>query len=531
MSTSLAVTPEQAAEELLRRAAAKESLYEFFKQAWPVIEPGYGYVDGWHVQAICEHLEAVFRGEIRNLLINMPPRALKTSLTGVAFPAWCWINRPTEKFVYASYSYTLAEDASIKCRALIRSKWFQARWGNLWQLTEDRDTKEYYTNTGGGERIISSVDGTLTGRGGDVFVADDLNNVKDQSDATLQNALHFWKSVVPTRLNEPKTGRKIVVQQRTNEKDVSGHIMANEKQGNWVKLILPLEFETARRCVTVPLKSTGGKPWQDPRKVDGESLMPGRWGKKEIATLKESLGSEYAISGQLQQRPAPAEGGIIKKKWFQWWKQPSPPKIKYTILSIDTALSEKKAAAYNAATTWGVFEDENKIPNVILLAVWRKRCEYPELRERINRMSKDYLDNGVTPTNNTNRRPDIVLIEAKVSGISLIQDLARMGVIATRFSPDKYGDKTERVRRITPLLEAGRVWVPAQPPTFDKLRNYADTFVEQSGMFPNAESRDLVDTMTMCLIRLWNSGFVFHPSDDALTSDGPVAERPPGAIY
>jgi len=524
------VTPEQAAQELLRRRAAQESLYEFFKAAWPIIEPGYNYVDGWHVQAICEHLEAVFNGDIRNLLINMPPRALKTSLTGVAFPAWCWINRPTEKFVYASYSFTLAEDASIKCRALIRSKWFQSRWGGMWQITEDRDTKEYYTNTAGGERIISSVDGTLTGRGGDVFVGDDLNNVKDQSDITLANALHFWKSVVPTRLNEPKTGRKIVVQQRTNEKDVSGHIMAHEKRSNWVKLILPLEFETKRCCVTVPLKSTGDKPWHDPRTKENESLMPGRWGAAEIATLKESLGSEYAVSGQLQQRPAPAEGGIIKKKWFNHWKQSSPPKLKYTVLSLDTALSERKDSAYSAATTWGVFEDENKIPNVILLAVWRRRCEYPELRERIFRLSNDYLDDGDIPTKGK-RKPDMVLIEAKVSGISLIQDLARMGITATRFNPDKHGDKKERVRRITPLLESGRVWMPALPPTYDKLRHYADLFVEQCGAFPNAESRDLVDTMTMCLLRLWTSGFVWHPGDDAPSEPEDRKYAQTGAIY
>jgi predicted phage terminase large subunit-like protein len=532
VNTAPVVTPEQAAQELLRRRAAEESFYEFFKQAWPVMVPGYAYIDSWHVKAICDHMEALFNGEILRFLLNMPPRSLKTTICDVAFPAWAWIKRPSEKFLYGSYAYNVSEDASIKCRALINSRWFQARWGSRWRITDDRDTKEYYANTEGGERIITSVDGTLTGRGCDIFVANDPNNTKDQSAVVLENALRWWTTVVPTRLNDPKTGRMMVVQQRTHERDISGFIISNDKRKQWVKLILPLEFEIARRCVTVPLKSTGGKPWRDPRTKEGEPLIVERMGPEEIASLKESLGSEYAISGQLQQRPAPADGGIIKKKWFQLWKQAAPPKLEYKVLSIDTALSEKKAAAYNAATTWGVFKDMNGIPNVILLAVWRKRCEYPELRERIARLAVDYLDDGELPSGKK-RPPDMILIEAKVSGISLVQDLARMNILATRFKPDKYGDKLERVRRVTPLLEGGRVWVPAQPPTFERMRSFADVFVEQAGTFPNSESRDLVDTMTQALLRLWESAFVWHPADTA--PEDPVDSRyerqRAGAIY
>ncbi len=161
---------EKAAEELLRRKAAQESLHEFVRQAWHVLEPGIEFKDNWHVEAICLHLESVFRGDIKNLLINQPPRSMKTLLTSVAFPVWCWLQNPTLKFIYASYSYTLAEDASIKCRTLIRSRWFKARWGDRIKIAEDRDTKEFFANTEGGERITTSVDGTVTGRGGDILV-------------------------------------------------------------------------------------------------------------------------------------------------------------------------------------------------------------------------------------------------------------------------------------------------------------------------------------------------------------------------
>lgn len=506
------ITPEDAAAELLRRRTAESSLYEFVKYAWPTIEPGYEYVDGWHIGAICEHLEAVFYMQVRNLLINLPPRSLKTDICDVCYPVWGWLQKPSEKFVYASYAFSIAEDASIKCRALVRSQWFQTRWGHLWQITDDRDTKEYFSNTKGGERIIASVDSKLTGRGGDQIIANDMNSTKDHSDAPLNNAREFWQTVIPTRLNTPSTGRKIVIQQRTDERDISGHILAHEQDANWVKLILPLEYEKARHCVTVPLKSTGGKKWEDPRKKEGESLLPKRWGPDEILSLKRALGSEYNIAGQLQQRPAPAAGGIIRKAWFQRWKSASAPKLEYKVLSIDTALSESKEAAYSAATTWGIFRDEHKIMNAILLGVWRERCEYPELRDRILRMSENYLDTGKEKPKHKSK-PDMILIEAKVSGISLIQDLARMGITATKADPSKLGDKIQRVRMITPLLEAGRVWMPCQPPSFDFLRPYADLFVEQCGVFPNAESRDLVDTLSQFLHRMQVSGWLWHPND------------------
>jgi hypothetical protein len=161
---------ERAAHELLRRKAAQDSLHEFIRQAWHVMEPGVEFRDNWHIDAICLHLEAVYRGEVKNLLINQPPRSMKTLITSVAFPVWCWLQNPTLKFIYASYSYTLTEDASIKCRSLIRSRWFKARWGDRIKISEDRDTKEFFANTEGGERITTSVDGTVTGRGGDILV-------------------------------------------------------------------------------------------------------------------------------------------------------------------------------------------------------------------------------------------------------------------------------------------------------------------------------------------------------------------------
>lgn len=520
----------EAAAELLRRKNAQGSLHEFLKQAWPVMEPGYEFIDNWHLHALAEHLEAVHRGEIKALLVNVPPRSLKTDLISIAFVAWAWLDRPTEKFVVASYSEPLAEDASIKCRRLVQSRWFKTRWGDKVAIADDRTAKDYWGNTAGGERIITAVDATFTGRGGDCIILDDGNNPRNTSDIVLDNTLHFWTHVVPTRFNDPKRGRIINVQQRVHERDVSGYILSNYPE-DYVKFIIPMEFETARRCVTVPLPSTKGKPWRDPRTQEGELLMPKRWDAVGLAQLKKRLGSEYAIAGQLQQRPAPAEGGIIKRAWFQMWKQPEPPECDVVILSIDTAMSEKKAAAYNAATTWGVFRDDRGIPSVILLSMWRERCEYPELRERIQRMSRNYLDDKKEPLKGggSKRQPDLILIEAKASGLSLIQDLMRAGVTATRFNPDKLGDKTNRVKLITPVLESGRVYVPGKPPDFSKPRDFADQMITQCIMFPAASSRDLVDTMTQALWRLHSTGWIYNAGDPAPQPH--YTTEPEGAIY
>lgn len=511
--TKKIVTPAEAAAELLQRRKIKESLYEFVKQGFATVEGGRPFVDNWHIGAKCEHLEAVWRGEIKNLLINEPPRELKSTVVNVLFFCWAWANDPGTRWLFTSYAFNLAMRDSRRCRAMITSPWYRARFGDTFTLLDDSNRVDRFDNNKSGYRLTTSIDSATMGDGGDIIIADDPNNTRDRSDVMLQSTLDWWQNVMPTRVNDWFTVRRIVIQQRTHERDLSGHIL-DGNDGSWIHLKLPMEFEPHSRCVTVALPSTKPEKWQDPRTEEGEILNKNRIGPKELRQLKKDLGSAYNVAGQLQQRPSPEAGGIIQKAWFKHWKLSDPPDIKYTILSVDTALSEKKSAAYSAATTWGVFEDR-EVPQVILLSVWRERCEYPVLRERIQRLANDYLDDGPGKPKGASgrRKPDIILIEAKANGLSLIQDLARAGVMATRFNPDKIGDKIQRVRMITPLLEAGRVWMPAQPPRFMGLRPFADLFVEQAAAFPNAASRDLIDTASQALWRLQSTGFVWHPGD------------------
>lgn len=504
-------------EELIKRAKAKESLFEFTKQAWSLLEGGKPFIDGWHIQAICEHLEAVSKGEIRNLLINMPPRHSKSSLISVMWPTWHWISTPNSQFLYGSYSLQLALRDSVRCRRLIESNWYKSRWGDIFRLVGDQNTKIKFENNRTGFRMCTSPSGSSTGDGGDFVVCDDPNNAKDgESDALRRNVLNWWDAVLPSRVNNPKTVAKVVTQQRIHQSDVSGHIIDNDHDDRWVKLILPAEYETSRKSKTIILPSSNGKIWEDPRTVDGELLWPSHYGQKEIAALKSELKTQYRIAGQLQQRPAPEEGGLLKKHYFKWWKQPKSPNLIHTIQSWDTALESSKSNCYSACTTWGIFKDDNEIYNLILLSLWRGMVEYPELRKMAQRLYYDYMDDNInSPIKpDGSRKPDVCLIEAKASGTSLVHDLIRAGIPATKFNPNKFGDKIQRVRVVSHLIEAGRVWVPARPPDYTRLRSFADVMVESCAIFPNSDSRDLVDTMTQVLLRLNLGGWLSNPSDD-----------------
>lgn len=494
---------------------AEISLYEFFKQAWPHIEGAKEFVHGKHIEVICEHLELVANRQIKKLLINLPPRFSKSSLISIAFPAWVWIRNPSERFLCSSYALQLANRDSRYCRTLIQSPWYQARWSNRYQLLKDQNTKGRFDNTHKGYRIATSSKSAATGEGGSILITDDGNNVKDcQSEIDREGRIEWWSQIWSTRLNDKKNDCMIVVQQRTHERDISGFILNNDINNDWVKLILPMEFEFSRKSRTVILPSTNGKLWEDWRTEEGQLLWPERIGNKEIEEAKNILGG-YGYAGQYQQRPSPAEGGIIKKSWFQWWKDAVPPQIEFVMQSWDTALTAKEMSAYSACTTWGVFYDQNYIENVVLLSMWRGRVEYPELREIAKRLYFDYRDTGKERNPLFKGRPvDMCLIEAKASGDPLIQDLTAAGIRAIPFVPNKYGDKIQRVRLITPLIEGGRVWLPARAPKYDTLLPYADEFLESVACFPNAESRDLVDTMAQALLKLKDGKFVLNPKDE-----------------
>lgn len=491
---------------------AEHSLYEFFKQAWHIIEPGTPFVDNWHIEAIANHLEACFYRQIKRLLINMPPRCGKTNLISIVLPAWVWIHNPTEKFVYASYATSVSMEHSLKCRMLIESEWYQERWGHIYQLYKGQKAKSFFINNKTGYRITTSVKAAVTGKGGSFLVLDDVNNVSE-GDTTRESVNKWFSQTWSTRRNDPKTSVMLNIQHRYHMEDNSGYILNGEYGQDWSHIMLPMEYEGDRKCKTVIPSLSGDIIWEDPRKEEGELLWPERFSKEEVEKLKAALGA-YGAAGQLQQRPAPAEGGILKKVWFNLWKDKDLPDIDFVIQSWDTALTGKELSAYSACTTWGLFYDHNYVVNIILLSAWRGRVEFPELRKIAQRLYFDYRDIGkVRNPALGGKRVDMCLIEAKATGDALIRELHRAGVRAIPFYLPHNMDKLARARSVSPLLESGIVWIPGQYPSFERPVGWADEFLQAIASFPQSDSKDWVDTMSQAFMKLRDANYLVHPRD------------------
>lgn len=415
---------------------------------------------------------------------------MKSNTTAVAFPTYAWIHKPNTKFLFSSYSHHLSLRDSQKCRRLIESPWFQSHWGDKFKLSSDQNQKHRFENDHFGYRIATSVDGTTTGEGGDIIVIDDPHNIREaESPANREAVLEWWDQVMSTRLNDPNTGVFIVVMQRANERDVSGHILATE--AGWDHLVLPAEYEKDH---IFQIKSSLG--FKDPRTKDGELLWPTRFGHEALGRIKSKLGS-YGAAGQLQQRPAPRGGGILQYDWWLPWEKDDEPPFEYILQSWDTAFSERdrKEASYSACTTWGVFV-KNGRTNVMILDAWRDRVSYPELR----RLAKEKYDIW---------HPDEVLIEKKASGQSLIQDLRMARIPVMPWTPDRSGDKEARAHAAAPLLEGGMVWYPHNPP-----RRWTRDVLDWCASFPAGDGADIVDTVTQALLRLRNMWYLQRADDD-----------------
>ena len=335
------------------RRAASASLYEFVKQSWHVVEPGVKFVESWHIETICEHLEAVTQGDIRKLIINIPPRHSKSTIVSVIWPMWEWLAQPDEKFLCASYSGNLSIRDNLKARRLVQSPWYQERWGHMFRLAGDQNAKQRFENDKTGYRLATSVGGTATGEGGSRLILDDPHSAQEaQSDAVRESALEWFVMVWSTRLNDPKKDAMVTIMQRLHERDISGHTL--EDIGGWEHLMIPAEWDGVVR------KTSLGR--YDPRKKEGQLICPERFGEKEITELKQLLGT-YGTAGQLQQDPTPSEGGILKASFFNLWPHDEGlPPFEYVLQSYDCAFTEKTTGDPTACTVWAVFTHEGERP-------------------------------------------------------------------------------------------------------------------------------------------------------------------------
>lgn len=531
---------ELAAEQERRRAGVElsehaallgGSLRAYMRAAWPLIEPVTRFRPNWHIDAIAEHLEAAYAREILRLLINIPPRTMKSSNVTVLAPTWRWTHAPHERFLTLSYGADLATRDAVKSRRLISSGWYRSRWGHLYRLTSDQNVKTRYENDRTGYRIASSVGGLGTGEGGDVIIIDDPHKADEVESETQRAAVIDWHDgTISTRFNDPATGVEIVVMQRLHESDLSGHLL---ESGDWHHLCLPMEYEPAHPFVCpreIVLESGRVLPG-DPRTTQGELLWDGhplewdhaksRWRKvaadaaraaarfprAAVDKLKRTLGS-YRAAGQLQQRPAPAEGGILKRHWWRYYAPPGQPDgsedwsdlplFTHLLQYWDTALKEKTTSDFTVGTLWGISG-----ANRFLLREARGQWNLPETKLQLEllyewgRARWPVLGQAIYVGNSANGPEVVAQLRHKIPGVVAVPEGAG-------------GDKVQRAHAVSPQLEAGNVYVPGSAmlmadglagPDTEITPPWVQEFILEHSAFPNGAHDDRVDCTSGALVR------------------------------
>lgn len=465
-------------------------LVDFVRQAWHVLEPETPYLHNWHIDAICQHLEACTYSIVRNLIVNIAPRHMKSLLVAVFWPCWVWTFMPHKQWLFFSYAASLSTRDSLKRRRVISSDWYQQRYGDVFSFSKDQRRKNWFDNNKGGHMIASGLSGV--GLSADFAVGDDLlDGRKAYSPAYRLAANQFWSQTVATRANNPKEAVRVLINQRLHFDDVTGFVMEQEKEGGAVydKLILPTEFVPAQRSST----SIG---WTDPRQNEGDLIWPERFPADEVERLKISLGSSMA-SSQLQQRPSAIEGTIINRLWLRTWSPVGtsykpmitaigqkpfehynaylPDKFDEVMISWDCSFKDSAASDYVAGGVWGRVG-----ANYYLLDNVRRKMDFVATLGEIERLATKW--------------PQAVrkLIEEKANGAAVIQTLRSKVNGLIPINPTS--SKSSRLHAVAPLFEAGNVYVP-----HPSYASWVKGYIEELCDFPYATHDDQVDQTTQIL--------------------------------
>jgi len=437
----------------------------FIEASFRELNPDTQFLANWHIDAIASELERCLRGKTKRVIINVPPRSLKSHCASVAFPAWLLGHKPSAQIICASYGQDLADKLALDCRTLMNSDWYRKVFPT--RLSAQRQAVSEFMTEAQGFRLATSVGGVLTGRGGDFIIIDDPLKPEEAVSETQRNAVNEWyEHTLYSRLNNKQTGCIIIIMQRLNEDDLVGHLL---RQGGWEILKFPaiaVEDETHviqncydRRTV---------------RRLAGEALHPERESLEMLQDIRRNLG-EYNFAGQYQQEPAPLGGGIVKLAWFKTYKVgDEPAQFDLVFQSWDTAVKATQLSDYSVCTTWG-----KKDKNLYLLHVLRRRMEYPELKRAVREQAARF-------------KATTILIEDKSSGAQLIQELIREGLHGvTRYDP-KNMDKIMRMHSVTSTIENGFVYLPDEA-------SWLNDFLHELTAFPNGKFYDQCDSMSQAL--------------------------------
>ncbi len=517
-----------AKERLLRverqKQAGRGGLIEFVRYFWREIEPDVSFQDGWAIQAMALHLEAVSAGAITRLLINISPGACKSLLVNCFWPLWEWsaLNRPGLRYLSLSYSSDLTERDNRRMLMIIRSQRFQDLWGHRFKL--DKEGEQLVTNDKTGVKMAAGIRGSVTGNRADRVILDDPNSVKDVESKTIrEETSRFFREGIGNRLNDMTKSAIVVVQQRSHEADISGIIITEELP--YEHLMIPLLYEPDRSAPTCI-------GWEDPRTEDGECFWPDRYPPEAVADAK-AMG-EFAFAGQYQQRPDPRGGGLFKREWWNLWALPeekrdwtedrlSPieqlqkrnkyPLLDTIIASVDPAYTERQQNDPSALVILGVHYADDGEPMVLLVDAWQKRLAIhgPDIKREWGEDEDLYISRAkshwglVEWIGHSCKRFKVerLLVESRASGISVVQELNRL-LYGKKFAIDLINpgkaDKVVRANRVQHLFTAGMIWRPE--------RRWAEAVEDEMAAFPRGRHDDYVDAITQGLWYLRQSGYL-----------------------
>ena len=461
-------TEVQLQKELLEQQLRKLDLAEkrfipFVKHVWPE------FIEGDHHGKIAKKFEDIANGKIKRLIVNMPPRHTKSEFASYLFPAWMVGKNPKLKVIQTTHTGELAVRFGRKMKNLVDTSEFAQVFEDCKIAADSKAAGRWETNKGG-EYYAAGIGGAITGRGADLLIIDDPHSEQDALSETAMDSAYEWYTSGPRQRLQPG-GAIVIVMTRWSTKDLTGKLLnaqSEPKADQW-------------EVIEFPAILPSNKP-----------VWSNYWKLEELEGVKASL-SEGKWQAQWQQNPTSEEGSIIKREWWQEWKEKEIPDLVHIIQSYDTAFSKKETADFSAITTWGVFYPPNKGPHLILVDVRKGRWDFPELK-KIALEEYKYWE------------PETVIIEAKATGTPLTHELRQIGVPVVNFTPSKGNDKHVRVNSVAPLFEAGKIYYPAD-------KRWAEEVIEECAAFPYGEYDDLVDSTTQALMRFRQGSFINLPDD------------------
>ncbi len=456
------------------RERGRRRFADFVKIAWRVVEPN-PLTFGWHMGAICEHAEAVSNGEIRDLCVCVPPGTGKSLLLSTFWPAWDWIRKNTRRWITATYGQDLSEKNARLHRDLIKSDWYQERWGDLVRLgKESVDKVRHFKLESGGWRWSTSVGGVVTGYHADILLADDLVKAQDATgraaiDMTaIEQANDFWFNAMQTRRADPRTTARVMIAQRLHHEDAPARALA----AGYTPLVLPMEYDPRRSCVTV-------LGFKDPRKEEGELLFPERFPREVVEDDKIKLGPQ-AHEAQNQQNPTPTQGLLFKTAGERRWAAHAPPKVAALIITVDAAFKASDSSDFVSIQVWGVSESGTEF---YLFDNHTERLTFGQTCDAVLAMRGNW--------------PQVsgIYIEDKANGPAIIDTLSAKVAGVVAWEPT--GSKLARAQTVAPLFDAGNVYLPP-----DDRAPWVANYLTELRRFPLTKHDDQVDATTMALLIL-----------------------------